>query len=125
MKVHGEQESGQQLVKRYRVKIHYGDVGPLGYKGVRIGQTTNTQAVIARWRPNMGSTKEIVKKAISDNPEIAAVLEIAARAREVEERTPPQEIRASTDVSALPTHTQNATEHLGIPVILGSLTQTV
>jgi hypothetical protein len=69
-------------------------------------------------------TRGILKKAINDNPEIAVVLEIAARAREVEERTPPQEIRASTEVAALPAHTQNATEHLGIPVILGSLTQT-
>lgn len=67
-----------------------------------------------------------IKQAIHDNPEIALVLEIAARAREIDERTPPQELRASTEVAALPLHAQHGVMAcLEIPTTLGCQTQRV
>lgn len=52
------------------------------------------------------NTQKIIKKATKDNPEIALVLEISARAREIEQRESPQELRPSTDVGVNPTAAQ-------------------
>ena len=52
------------------------------------------------------SANERIQQAIDENPEIRLVLEIAARARETEGRTPAAEITSSTDVVALPNHRQ-------------------
>jgi hypothetical protein len=53
----------------------------------------------------MDATK-IIKQAIDDNPDIRLVLDIAARAREAQEREPAKDLRASTDVGANPTTSQ-------------------
>jgi len=50
--------------------------------------------------------EKIVQKAIKANPDIQLVLDIAARAREAEARTPPAELRPTTEVVALPTNPQ-------------------
>jgi hypothetical protein len=50
--------------------------------------------------------KKIVTKALNDNPEIRLVLEIAARAREVESKEPPRHIGFATDTVAVPTSSQ-------------------
>ncbi len=51
-------------------------------------------------------TQKIIKKAAKENPEIALVLEISARARETEQREPAKELRPSTDVGMNPTTAQ-------------------
>lgn len=99
-------KSGQQLVKRRRVKIHYEDVPGLGYKEHRIGQTT-PKGSNRQMEANM-SAKEIVNQAIKENPEIRVVLEIAARARETESNTPPTDLTPSNEVTALPNNRQLA-----------------
>jgi hypothetical protein len=48
----------------------------------------------------------VIQRAIADNPEVRAVLEIALRARKVEAREPPRVIGMATDVVALPTNSQ-------------------
>jgi hypothetical protein len=45
---------------------------------------------------------QTINEAIHANPEIRLILEIAARARAVEENSAPTELRASTDVVAIP-----------------------
>ena len=70
--------------------------------------------------------EQVVKEALKENSEIRLVLEIAGRAREVDERTPPQELRVSTEVAALPLHSQHAiTACPEIPATLGSQIQRV
>jgi len=96
-------KSGLQLAKRRRVKIHYENIGALGYKG-DCGQTTPTGST-GQMEAKM-DVKKITQEAIETNPEIKLVLEIAARARETEARTPAMELTPSTDVVALPNQRQ-------------------
>jgi len=51
-------------------------------------------------------TLEIIDKAVKENPDIALVLEISARAREIEQREPVKELEPATDVAANPTKSQ-------------------
>jgi hypothetical protein len=57
-------------------------------------------------------TKQIVEqtieKALHENPDIRVVLEIAARAREIEARELPRELGTATDVVAIPNNSQCA-----------------
>jgi hypothetical protein len=48
----------------------------------------------------------IIENALKNNDEIRLVLEIAARARENEGRTPPMELTPSSEVAALPNQRQ-------------------
>jgi len=102
--VQRRRESGQRLVKRRRVKIHYETVGALGYKGDRLGQTTNTGSN-RQMEANMDA-QQIVKKAISENPEVRLVLEIAARARAIEENNPAVDLTPKNEVVAVPNNVQ-------------------
>ena len=52
------------------------------------------------------NAKQLVRKAVKDNPEVCLVLEIAARAREVEGREPVKELGATTSIGANPTAAQ-------------------
>ncbi len=61
-------------------------------------------------------TRKIIKKAVKENPDIALVLEISARARESEQREPAKELRPATDVAANPTNTQGI---IGSGCVLG------
>lgn len=47
-------------------------------------------------------TQELIQDALSDNPELRVVLEIAARARAAEARELPREIGMATEVVAIP-----------------------
>lgn len=49
---------------------------------------------------------EKIEKALKENPEVRLVLEIAARARDIESREPPRELGAATEVVAIPTNPQ-------------------
>jgi len=51
-------------------------------------------------------TRKIIAKVVKDNPDIALVLEISARARESEQREPAKELRSANDVAANPTSAQ-------------------
>jgi len=48
----------------------------------------------------------IVQKAKKVNPEMQLILDIAVRARELEEKSAPMELRASADIVAIPTKLQ-------------------
>ena len=50
--------------------------------------------------------QKIIKDAIKENPDISLVLEISARAREIEQREPAKELRQETAVGANPTAAQ-------------------
>ena len=50
--------------------------------------------------------QKLIKKAARENPDIALVLEISARAREIEHREPAKELRPTTDVGVNPTTAQ-------------------
>jgi hypothetical protein len=50
------------------------------------------------------NAEQIVQKTLRDNPEIRLVLDIAARARQVEEQEAPRNIGVATDVTAVPTN---------------------
>ena len=52
------------------------------------------------------NTSQIIKDALNNNDEVRLVLEIAARAREVEARELPREITPSADAIAIPIHPQ-------------------
>ncbi len=52
--------------------------------------------------------KQIIQDAIDANPEIRLILDIATRARELEEKSAPLELRASSDVVAIPIKPQCA-----------------
>jgi len=52
--------------------------------------------------------EKMVQKAMKVNPEMQLVLEIATRARKMEENAPPKELRASADVVAIPIKPQCA-----------------
>jgi hypothetical protein len=51
---------------------------------------------------------EMVQKAVDENPDIEAVLQIALRARETEARDLPREISVTSEVVAIPTNSQCA-----------------
>jgi hypothetical protein len=51
---------------------------------------------------------QLIDKALSENPDILVVLEIAARARETEAKEPPREIGVSTEVAAISIDSQYA-----------------
>ena len=57
-------------------------------------------------RGSFVDTQKLIEKAAKENPEIALVLEISARAREIEQREPAKELRPTTDVGANPTAAQ-------------------
>jgi hypothetical protein len=52
------------------------------------------------------NAKQLVQKALRENPELRLVLEIAERARQVESKEPPISIGVGTDVAAIPTRPQ-------------------
>ena len=47
-------------------------------------------------------TKQTIQDATEANPEIRLILDIAARARGLEEQSAPMDLRPSTDVVAIP-----------------------
>lgn len=49
---------------------------------------------------------QMIRDAFDANPDLRLVLEIATRAREVESKEPPQDLRASTEVVAIPSNSQ-------------------
>lgn len=51
---------------------------------------------------------QLIDKALKENPEVLVVLDIAARARQTENRELPREIGVSTDVAVIPTDSQRA-----------------
>lgn len=53
----------------------------------------------------MLTADQLIQREMKENPEVSLILEIAARAREVETREPPQEIRVSTEAIAIPATT--------------------
>jgi len=105
LKVRRRRESGQQLSKRQRVKIHYEDVGSSVYKGDPTGRTTNTGSNRPMEAKNMDATR-IVKEGIKENPEVQVVLEIAARARTLEENSPAVDLTPKNDVVTVPNNLQ-------------------
>jgi len=52
--------------------------------------------------------KKMIANAIRENPEVAVVLEISARAREIEQREPVLDLRPPADLSATPTAAQGS-----------------
>jgi hypothetical protein len=56
----------------------------------------------------MRSANELVQQEMKENPEVLLILEIAARAREIEARELLHEIRVSTEVAAVPINSQCA-----------------
>lgn len=54
------------------------------------------------------SVEQTIKKALSENPEIRLILDIATRARDVQAQEPPREIGSSAEVIAVPLNTQHA-----------------
>ena len=58
-------------------------------------------------------TKKMIANAVRENPDIALVLEISARAREIEQREPGTDLKPATDVSANPAAAQGSTHCSG------------
>lgn len=56
----------------------------------------------------MQSAKQLIQRAIRENPEVSLVLEIATRARDLEARELPKEIGVSTETTATPVNSQSA-----------------
>jgi len=54
------------------------------------------------------SAAEMIEKALKENPDVRLVLDIAARARELEAKELPREIGVATEVTAIPTNPQCA-----------------
>ena len=52
------------------------------------------------------NAEQVIKDALDRNPEIRLVLEIAARAREVESKDPPRNMEVATETVAIPTNSQ-------------------
>ena len=52
------------------------------------------------------NAEQMIKNATDKNPEIRLVLEIAARARELESKQPPRDIVTATETVAIPTSSQ-------------------
>jgi hypothetical protein len=51
--------------------------------------------------------EKVIKSNLKENPEVRLVLEIAARARDLEALEPPREIGFATDIVAIPTKSQS------------------
>jgi hypothetical protein len=51
---------------------------------------------------------DLINEAVKDNPDVLRVLAIAARAREVEAREVPREIRVATEAAAIAINIQTA-----------------
>ena len=49
---------------------------------------------------------QIIRKALEDNPEIRLVLEIAARARDAEDKTAPADFSPKGETVTVPNHQQ-------------------
>lgn len=49
---------------------------------------------------------KIIEKAIKENPELALILEVSARAQQAADLEPVKELRTTTDVAANPTTNQ-------------------
>jgi len=49
---------------------------------------------------------QVIENAISANPDVGLVLEIATRAREAESKEPPRQIGVATDTAAVPANSQ-------------------
>ena len=54
----------------------------------------------------MKSVQKTIDKAVRENPDVRLVLEISARAREIEQREPAKELEPSTGVGVNPTTAQ-------------------
>jgi len=52
------------------------------------------------------NAEQVIKDALDRNSEIRLVLEIAARAREVESKDPPRNMEVATETVAIPTNSQ-------------------
>jgi hypothetical protein len=52
---------------------------------------------------------QVILQGLMENPEVAMVLEIASRARQVEAQTLPQDFRVSSEVTVVPVHLQHIT----------------
>ena len=57
----------------------------------------------------MKTSNQLILNELEKNPEVALVLEIATRAREIQERELPQEIRVASEIAAVPAFIQHAT----------------
>ncbi|HEV2400806.1 MAG TPA: hypothetical protein VGS27_27980 [Candidatus Sulfotelmatobacter sp.] len=104
-KGHGHRESGQEHPKRRHVKICCEDVGPSVYKGARTGHTANPGSDRAMEAKPMNAAK-IVQKGIRENPEVQVVLDIAARARAMEDASPAIDLTPKSDVVTVPNNLQ-------------------
>jgi hypothetical protein len=58
-------------------------------------------------------TQKIIEKAAKENPEIALVLEISARAREIDQRESTMDLKPVSDVAANPTAAQGSIHYSG------------
>jgi hypothetical protein len=56
----------------------------------------------------MKNIEQIINDGLKENPDVRLVLEIAARAREIEARETPRELWTSTEVATTPTNPQTA-----------------
>jgi hypothetical protein len=54
----------------------------------------------------MKTAEQIVQQTLKENPEIRLVLEIAARARDAEDKTPPVDFTPKNEVIAVPNNQQ-------------------
>jgi len=51
-------------------------------------------------------TSKIIRDAVAENPEIRLILEIAARARDAEDKTPPVDFTPKNEVVTIPNNQQ-------------------
>ena len=58
-------------------------------------------------------TQKMIAKAVRENPDIALVLEISARARESDQREPTMDLGPVADVAANPTAAQGSIHYSG------------
>lgn len=72
------------------------------------------KAVAAPVQGGAMDPKELVRNALRENPDVRLVLDVAARAKDMEAREQPREIGGSTEVVAIPCNPQ-------IPVSWGVL----
>lgn len=66
----------------------------------RIPHASNAEFV------TMSNVQRTIDNAICENPEVRLVLEISARAREIEQREPPRELTPTSDIGLNPTAAQ-------------------
>ena len=64
-------------------------------------------------RAHVMDTQKIIEKGTKENPEIALVLEISARAREIDQREPMIDLRPASDIAANPTAAQGSIHYSG------------